>query len=467
MKKTVAQIADMAIANEKKRNSSELSKQAARPRVGLLSKSRKNPVSEAWSKQKSRIKKAAENMPEPRESEPQEIESKKKKKEDATAGFRENVRERGPAIGAAWGVTQAGKAGNRLAYNAVMKNIEGGSSADTQRLMKSVTDDMYANNPRGTKRPTWQQQNPNPFMSAGPHYWSDFTGENQPYIYAPKKVRAEIMAHELGHSLQSNSSLIARNIGQVASMGNVGRANNLVSMLGYLAERGDKDLSDQMVYGSGLTGALSTGAMLGNEIGASVRGHRLMRRAGLKPKLRHMYGGNTTYALMGLGTQGIPMTLAAKRFIDRRREAARANEEVPEVVKEGSDEVMSTDASDIPAERWNPAVIGALSTVPNAQLAGPIAAAIGAPKGTKWRAAGYSTGGLIGGGALGLTAGVMTGGLLNTLARGHFPLRAADALASLGLIGGGGLGSAYGYHRATKPEGSDMDISEGKYNVFK
>jgi hypothetical protein len=86
-----------------------------------------------------------------------------------------------------------------------------------------------------------------------------------------------------------------------------------------------------------------------------------------------------------------------------------------------------------------------LSAVPAPLPLGPIAAAVTAPEGKRLAGAAGSALGSVGGGVLGALAANALGGALTHDASTRF------ALSLLGLVGGGALGSGWGYRAAVGP----------------
>jgi hypothetical protein len=142
---------------------------------------------------------------------------------------------------------------------------------------------------------------------------------DKPYVYVPRTSSPEILAHELGHSLESRPLHYARMLGGITMSKPWAIPANIASVLAYRADKKHPGLSDATVYGLGGAGALGLGATLGNEFGASLKGYKLMKQVGLKPRVGKAFIPNLSYLTMGALMNGIPMTLAAKRFIDNRK----------------------------------------------------------------------------------------------------------------------------------------------------
>lgn len=148
---------------------------------------------------------------------------------------------------------------------------------------------------------------------------------DKPFVYVPRTSSPEILGHELGHSLESRPMHYARMLGNITMTKPWAIPANIASVLAYKADKKHPGLSDAAVYGLGGAGALGLGATLANEVGASYKGRKLMKQVGLKPRIGKAFVPNITYLGMGALMNGIPMTLAAKRFIDNRKRDALAN----------------------------------------------------------------------------------------------------------------------------------------------
>jgi hypothetical protein len=156
----------------------------------------------------------------------------------------------------------------------------------------------------------------------------DIPGKSSPAIVTNSAYgKPEIFAHELGHSMQSKTlqrlTTALENINQKARIGKV-PLTAITGALGYGLGNVDKDKSkiqDAAVYGSGAA-ALAMGApLMAEEIGASMRGSKLMRAAGLVPKRGLLYGPNLTYLMNRIGTFGVPIALAGKLLYDRIKQS--------------------------------------------------------------------------------------------------------------------------------------------------
>jgi hypothetical protein len=193
---------------------------------------------------------------------------------------------------------------------------------DNQKLYDSMTDADYKNNPRSKTKPRWDKYDPELHGNIGPYY------DPKHSIYSHQTFDPEVLAHELGHSMQSNATFNkVRRFGMEGTIKG-GLPNSIASLLAYREHDKHPGFSDAAVYGGGALGALSVGSLLGPEVGASARGYNLMRRAGMKPRISKLFGPNLTYALAGSAFQGIPITLAVKRFLDNRKNSSTS--EVPE-----------------------------------------------------------------------------------------------------------------------------------------
>jgi hypothetical protein len=151
--------------------------------------------------------------------------------------------------------------------------------------------------------------------------------ERGPLISESRFGRPEIFAHEIGHSRQSR--LGHKILDKTQYLSNKARLGGipLTTILGatsYGMSDADADkskLQDALVYGSG-AGALALGApQVANEVGASIRGARLMRAAGLNPRLRTLFTPNLSYLGKNMAVHGLPVALAAKLLYDRRQQS--------------------------------------------------------------------------------------------------------------------------------------------------
>jgi len=253
------------------------------------------------------------------------------------------------------GISGGAWLGNKALVRHMLKSMRPGVMVNPQAA--EVNKSLFEGAPskvwgdKGLSKPEWRKTDQVYGGRAGPYFIDetqriqdfsskdrigDFftTREVKPHVYVPEGVHPEIMAHELGHSLQSKDSIALRKLtGKAVVSG--GLLNSIASLLYYKAHDDHPEVSDAGVYASGALGALSSGALLGSEIGASAKGYSLMKRVGLKPSARRIFTPNASYALTGLALQGVPMTLAVKRFLDNRK-AKALDADIPS--KEASDE---------------------------------------------------------------------------------------------------------------------------------
>jgi hypothetical protein len=145
------------------------------------------------------------------------------------------------------------------------------------------------------------------------------------YVYVPRTSSPEILGHELGHSLQPKWLSRASMLGRLSMAKPLALPANIASVLAYRADKEHPGLSDAAVYGLGGAGALGVGTTLAEEVGASLKGRKLMKQVGMKPRAGKLFIPNLTYLGMGALMQGIPISLAVKRFMDNRKRDAVAN----------------------------------------------------------------------------------------------------------------------------------------------
>jgi hypothetical protein len=145
-----------------------------------------------------------------------------------------------------------------------------------------------------------RQHNPTMQLPAKIFRHPSFAGydlKNQALIL-PRKAAYETLAHELGHGQTrwlhplKRLAVGLRPKAPAVALG--------MSTIGALANQ------EEAVKAAPLVGLGMVAPALLEEINASVRGHRILRKSGIKPKLFSMYGPNMTYLAASL----LPAVLA-------------------------------------------------------------------------------------------------------------------------------------------------------------
>jgi hypothetical protein len=299
------------------------------------------------------------------------IAKNRKKKPKSTESFFD------PAlgIGAATAIG-ASKAQKKVTKNLIEKQLyptdwsTGFRNSEIQgKLKKSIPEDFWTSKNRQTPEIFEHISDPRldrvkyDLMGQGPHHLSTdmrrmltknlnpgMTPEDlkniKPYVYTPGITSPEILSHEIGHSIQHPNFMRLSMPGRVLMRPKASIPLNIAALVSHARGQGeDPEKGKVMAYGTAGLGAGAAAATIANEIDASMKGTSLMRKAGLKPRFGHAYGGNATYALGAAAASGIPVSLAVKRFLKARKakkleEASQTAEPIMEQAQQESGESL-------------------------------------------------------------------------------------------------------------------------------
>jgi hypothetical protein len=273
------------------------------------------------------------------------IAKNRKKKPKSTGSFFD------PAlgIGAATAIG-ASTARKKLLKNVIVpqilptdRNTANRNILEQLKIEKSLPEDIWSSKRLGT--PEFMDQSreyrlgsdADSLMRHGPHFMpseirQDITRKNnpfmppseirkiKPYIYSPRVSSPEIFAHEIGHSIQDPNFTSLSMPGRSLMRPKAFIPLNIAALISHAQGQGENpDQGRAIAYGTAALGAGAAIPTIANEIHASRKGVEIMRKAGLKPRFGHAYGGNATYALGAATAAGIPVSLAVKRFLKARK----------------------------------------------------------------------------------------------------------------------------------------------------